>query len=66
MAKSIKHSDIKSTLQSIMGIGSALYVSSQVVDKIVTWDILEVALIGSDWRQRNIDSALVEFNKIAY
>lgn len=66
MAPSIKRSDIKSTLQSIMGIGSALYVSNQVVAKIVTWNVLEATLVKSDWRQRNIDSARVEFNKIAY
>jgi hypothetical protein len=66
MATSIKRSDIKSTLQSIMGIGSAVYVMNQVNVEVVTQDVLETALIASDWSQRNIDSALVKFNKIAY
>tara|TARA_R110002096_G_scaffold283408_1_gene477488 strand:- start:365 stop:565 length:201 start_codon:yes stop_codon:yes gene_type:complete len=66
MAISIKRSDIKSTLQSIMGIGAAVYVMNQVNAEVVTWSILEAALIASDWKQRNIDAALVAFNKIAY
>jgi len=68
MTTSIKRTDIKSTLQRIMGIGSAIYVMNkvEVEVEVVTWVILEAALIASDWNQRNIDSAIVEFNKIAY
>jgi hypothetical protein len=66
MATSIKKSDIKSTLQKITGIGDAVYVMNQVNAEVVTWSVLEVALVASNWSQRNIDSALVAFNKIAY
>lgn len=66
MATSIKRADIKSTLQGIIGISSAVYVMNQVEVEVVTWSTLEFALTASGWTQRNIDSALVAFNKIAY
>ena len=66
MTISIKRNDIKSTLQRITGIGDAVYAMNQVTVEVVTWSVLEVALIASNWSQTNIDSALVAFNKIAY
>ncbi len=66
MTISIKRNDIKSTLARITGIGDAVFVMNKVEVEIVTWSILEAALVDSDWGQRNIDSALVAFNKIAY
>ena len=66
MAISIKSSDIKSTLARITGIGDAVFVMNQVEVEVVTWSILETALAASNWSKRNIDSALVAFNKIAY
>ena len=66
MTISIKRSDIKSTLARITGIGDAVYVMNQVNVEVVTWSILEVALVASNWSQRNVDSALIAFNKIAY
>jgi len=66
MTTSIKRNDIKSTLKMITGIGDAVFVMNQVEVEVVTWSILEVVLIASNWGQRNIDSALVAFNKIAY
>ena len=66
MTISIKRNDIKSTLARITGIGDAVYVMNQVNVEVVTWLVLESLLISSNWSQRNIDSALVAFNKIAY
>lgn len=66
MTTSIKRNDIKSTLSRITGIGDAVFVMNQVEAEVVTWSILQSALITSNWGQRNIDSALVAFNKIAY
>tara|TARA_R110000787_G_scaffold174803_3_gene287362 strand:- start:892 stop:1092 length:201 start_codon:yes stop_codon:yes gene_type:complete len=66
MTTSIKRNDIKSTLARITGIGDAVFVMNKVEVEIVTWSILESALFASNWSQRNVDSALVAFNKIAY
>jgi len=66
MTISIKRNHIKSTLQRITGIGDAVYVMNQVNVEVVTWSVLEAVLIASNWSQRNIDSALVNFNNIAY
>ncbi len=66
MTTSIKRNDIKSTLARITGIGDAVFVMNKVEVEVVTWSILEVALVASNWGQRNIDSALVAFNKVAY
>jgi hypothetical protein len=66
MTTSIKHSNIKSLLGRIMGIGCAVYVADQITSEKVTWSILHSTLIASDWRERNINAALISFNKIAY
>ena len=66
MPTSIKHSNIKSLLGRIMGIGCAVYVADQIKSEKVTWSILHSTLITSDWRERNINAALISFNKIAY
>jgi|TARA_R110001632_G_scaffold59666_1_gene144938 hypothetical protein len=66
MTISIKRNDIKSTLARITGIGDAVFIMNKVKVEIVTWSILESALVVSNWSQKNVDSALVAFNKIAY
>jgi hypothetical protein len=66
MTISIKRNDIKFTLARITGIGDAVFVMNKVEVEVVTWSTLESALVASNWSQRNIDSALVSFNKIAY
>jgi hypothetical protein len=66
MTTSVKHSNIKSLLGHIMGIGCAVYVSDQIKNDKVNWSTLHSTLIASDWRERNINAALVAFNKIAY
>lgn len=66
MTTSIKRNDIKSTLARVTGIGDAVFIMNKVEVDIVSWEVLKTALVESNWSERNINSAIIAFNKIAY
>lgn len=58
----VKKQSVKPMLQSVMGIGCAVFVSDKVEGDFINWCDLKGLLINCNWHESAIQKALIQFN----